>query len=85
MVKQSLTGVGTPAVIVFYTWGSKRKFLLKTSATGDIIFTHFGLSGPADLEIGLYFAGEAIEIAGPESGYNLQKAFSTGWLAGKSI
>ena len=34
---------------------------------------------------GLYFAGEIIELAGPEGGYNLQKAFSTGWLAGKSI
>jgi predicted Rossmann fold flavoprotein len=33
---------------------------------------------------GLYFAGEVIEIAGPEGGYNLQKAFSTGWLAGLS-
>ena len=34
---------------------------------------------------GLYFAGEIIELAGPEGGYNLQKAFSTGWIAGKSI
>lgn len=34
---------------------------------------------------GLYFAGEIIELAGPEGGYNLQKAFSTGWLAGKNI
>ncbi len=33
---------------------------------------------------GIYFAGEIIEIAGPEGGFNLQKAFSTGWLAGKS-
>jgi predicted Rossmann fold flavoprotein len=33
---------------------------------------------------GLYFAGEVIELAGPEGGFNLQKAFSTGWLAGKS-
>jgi predicted flavoprotein YhiN len=33
---------------------------------------------------GLYFAGEIIGLAGPEGGFNLQKAFSTGWLAGKS-
>ncbi len=33
---------------------------------------------------GLYFAGEIIELAGPEGGFNLQKSFSTGWLAGKS-
>ncbi|MHB1348036.1 MAG: BaiN/RdsA family NAD(P)/FAD-dependent oxidoreductase [Candidatus Humimicrobiaceae bacterium] len=31
----------------------------------------------------LYFAGEIIEMQGPEGGFNLQKAFSTGWLAGK--
>jgi len=33
---------------------------------------------------GLYFAGEIIAVDGPTGGYNLQKAFSTGWLAGKS-
>ncbi|MHB8279474.1 MAG: NAD(P)/FAD-dependent oxidoreductase, partial [Candidatus Humimicrobiaceae bacterium] len=32
----------------------------------------------------LYFAGEIIEIQGPEGGFNLQKAFSTGWFAGRS-
>lgn len=33
---------------------------------------------------GLYFAGELIDIAGDSGGYNLQAAFSTGRLAGKS-
>lgn len=33
----------------------------------------------------LYFAGEIIALDGPTGGYNLQKAFSTGWLAGKSL
>ena len=32
----------------------------------------------------LYFAGEVIDIDGPTGGYNLQAAFSTGWLAGRS-
>ena len=32
----------------------------------------------------LFFAGEIISLAGPTGGYNLQKAFSTGWVAGKS-
>lgn len=32
----------------------------------------------------LYFAGELIELFGPTGGYNLQIAFSTGYLAGKS-
>jgi predicted Rossmann fold flavoprotein len=33
---------------------------------------------------GLYFAGEVLDIAADSGGYNLQAAFSTGWLAGKS-
>ena len=33
---------------------------------------------------GLYFAGEVIDINGATGGYNLQAAFSTGWLAGQS-
>jgi len=33
---------------------------------------------------GLYFAGELLEPYGPTGGYNLQIAFSTGYLAGKS-
>lgn len=33
---------------------------------------------------GLFFAGEALDIDGDTGGYNLQAAFSTGWLAGKS-
>lgn len=32
---------------------------------------------------GLYFAGEIIEGCGPSGGYNLQQAFSTGYLAGE--
>jgi predicted Rossmann fold flavoprotein len=31
---------------------------------------------------GLFFAGEALDIAGSVGGYNLQAAFSTGWIAG---
>ncbi|MDD4558734.1 MAG: NAD(P)/FAD-dependent oxidoreductase, partial [bacterium] len=33
---------------------------------------------------GLFFAGEIIDIDGPTGGYNLQAAFSTGYLAGIS-
>jgi predicted Rossmann fold flavoprotein len=33
---------------------------------------------------GLYFAGELLDIQGDTGGYNLQAAFSTGWLAGRS-
>ena len=33
---------------------------------------------------GLYFAGEVIDIDGDTGGFNLQAAFSTGWLAGRS-
>jgi predicted Rossmann fold flavoprotein len=31
---------------------------------------------------GLYFAGEVLDVDGDTGGYNLQAAFSTGWLAG---
>ena len=33
---------------------------------------------------GLYFAGEVLDIDADTGGYNLQAAFSTGWLAGRS-
>ena len=33
---------------------------------------------------GLYFAGEVMDIDADTGGYNLQAAFSTGWLAGRS-
>jgi predicted flavoprotein YhiN len=34
---------------------------------------------------GLFFAGEIIDVDAETGGYNLQIAFSTGWLAGNSI
>jgi predicted Rossmann fold flavoprotein len=33
---------------------------------------------------GLYIAGELLDVQGDTGGYNLQAAFSTGWLAGQS-
>ncbi len=38
----------------------------------------------AKLVQGLYFAGEVLDIDADTGGYNLQAAFSTGWLAGRS-
>jgi predicted flavoprotein YhiN len=32
---------------------------------------------------GLYFAGEVLDVDADTGGYNLQAAFSTGWLAGR--
>jgi len=34
---------------------------------------------------GLHFAGEVLDIDGPTGGFNLQAAFSTGYLVGESI
>lgn len=34
---------------------------------------------------GLYFAGEVLDIDGPTGGFNLQAAFSSGYLAGDSV
>jgi predicted flavoprotein YhiN len=33
---------------------------------------------------GLFFAGEILDVDGKTGGYNLQIAFSTGWLAAES-
>jgi hypothetical protein len=33
---------------------------------------------------GLFFAGEVLDLDGPCGGFNLQWAFSSGWLAGSS-
>ena len=33
----------------------------------------------------LYFAGEILNLAGWTGGYNLQAAFSTGWVAGQAV
>ena len=32
----------------------------------------------------LYFAGEVLDLNADTGGYNLQAAFSTGWLAGRA-
>jgi hypothetical protein len=34
---------------------------------------------------GLHFAGEVLDVQGPCGGFNLQAAFSTGYLAGESV
>jgi predicted Rossmann fold flavoprotein len=34
---------------------------------------------------GLYFAGEVLDIDADTGGFNLQAAFSTGWIAGNSV
>jgi predicted Rossmann fold flavoprotein len=34
---------------------------------------------------GLYLAGEVLDLDGPIGGYNFQAAWSTGWLAGRSV
>jgi predicted flavoprotein YhiN len=36
------------------------------------------------LRPGLFFAGEMLDIAGEIGGYNLQAAYSTGWVAGEN-
>jgi hypothetical protein len=44
---------------------------------------------PATLESkivkGLHFCGEVIDVDGKTGGYNLQAAFSTGWVAGEAV
>jgi len=38
----------------------------------------------SNIRRGIYFAGEIIDLCAPTGGYNLQEAFSTGYLAGES-
>lgn len=37
------------------------------------------------LQPGLYFAGEVLDIDGITGGYNFQSAWTTGWIAGRSM
>ena len=59
---------------------------------GEAIITRGGVSvkevHPATMESkrirGLYFAGEVLDLDGVTGGFNLQIAWSTGYLAGRS-
>lgn len=67
-------------------------FIISTGPIADATVTRGGVSNleinPRTMESklceGLFFAGEVINADGPCGGYNLQIAFSTGHLAGKS-
>ena len=72
-----------------------RNFEFTISGTGsfkEAIVTQGGVSvkdlSPKTLESrkvsGLYFAGEVIDVDGYTGGFNMQMAFSTGHLAGRS-
>lgn len=64
-----------------------------TRPLNEAIVTGGGVStkeiNPSTLESkiikGLYFAGEVIDVDALTGGYNLQIAFSTGWLSGASV
>ncbi len=63
-----------------------------TRGFNEAIITQGGVSvkdiNPATMESkhikGLFFAGEVIDVDALTGGYNLQIAWSTGWLAGQS-
>ncbi len=72
-----------------------KRFDLPLSTTAPLERAMVTLGGIATHEIepttlasrlvrGLYFAGELIDVAGETGGYNLQIAFSTGYVAGES-
>lgn len=68
-------------------------FIHKTAPIEEAIVTAGGIDvdeiNPRTMESriipNLFFAGEIIALDGPTGGFNLQKAFSTGWLAGTAI
>lgn len=67
--------------------------LIKHRPVGEAMVTAGGISlNDVDAKTmkskiveGLYFAGEVLDIDGPTGGFNLQAAFSTGYLAGSSV
>lgn len=67
--------------------------LLKTKSFNEAIVTQGGVCvkeiSPSTMESkkieNLYFVGEVLDVDGLTGGYNLQIAFSTGYLAGKNI
>jgi len=69
-----------------------RFIITKNRSFKEAIITAGGVStkeiSPKTLESklvnGLYFAGEVIDLDAETGGYNLQIAYSTGWLAGNS-
>jgi len=72
-------------------WLKNQKFEVSGYASPDeAIITSGGidineinpLSMESQLIKGLYFAGEIIDVDGDTGGFNLQIAFSTGWVAG---
>jgi predicted Rossmann fold flavoprotein len=68
-----------------HTVSSSGSFSQAMVTAGGVMLTEVN---PRTLESritpGLYFAGEVLDIDGDTGGYNLQAAFSTGRLAGKS-
>ncbi len=69
---------------------------LEVSAVGDLSVAMVTRGGIALSEVhpktmesklvpGLYFAGEVLDIDGDTGGFNLQAAFSTGFLAAQGI
>jgi len=71
----------------------KKLQLTPTGTTGDAIITIGGVDvseiDPSTMSSkkiqGLYFAGEVLDVDALTGGYNLQIAFSTGYLAGSSV
>jgi hypothetical protein len=72
-------------------WLKELRFDITTHRSWDeAIITAGGVSlkevNPRTMESklvqGLFFAGEVLDLDGATGGYNLQIAYSTGWLAG---
>lgn len=69
-----------------------RMTIKKSRPIAEAIVTAGGVEvkeiNPATMESklvpGLYFCGEVIDVDGQTGGYNLQAAFSTGWVAGEA-
>jgi predicted Rossmann fold flavoprotein len=68
-----------------YPLSGKSKFREEFVTAGGVALSNVNLSTlESKQHPGLYFAGEILDIDGPCGGYNLQWAWSSGYLAGRS-
>jgi predicted Rossmann fold flavoprotein len=88
-----VTRLSTAEIDSIQLWLKEQKFeVVGHRSWNEAIATAGGISlkeiNPRTMESrlasGLYFAGEVIDLDGSTGGYNLQIAYSTGWLAGKN-
>jgi hypothetical protein len=88
-----VTRLNSAELNLIQQWLKEQKFqIIGHRSWSEAIATAGGISlkeiNPRTMESrlanGIYFAGEIVDLDGSTGGYNLQIAYSSGWLAGKN-